>query len=133
MMSDTLANDPAFSEVRSARPILDQITDKWSVMVLTVLCPKPSRFNAIRRRLDGITQKALTDALRRLERNGLITRRVLATSPVAVEYAITPLGRSLQPLFEALYGWALRHGSDIMNAQRRYDDSSKEDAVRQAA
>ena len=121
MSRHPVVNDPAFTEIHSARPILDQIANKWSVMILTVLCPQPSRFNAIKRRLDGITHKALTEALRRLERNGLIARRVFATSPVAVEYSITPLGRSLQQPFEALYAWALDHAGEVVSAQEQYD------------
>ncbi len=80
--------------VPTVRPVLDQIANKWSVMILTFICDKPQRFNTIRRNLDGITQKALTEALRRLERNGLISRRVIPASPVAVEYSLTALGRS---------------------------------------
>lgn len=121
MSRNVAVSDPAFAEVHSARPILDQIANKWSVMILTVLCPRPSRFNAIKRRLDGITHKALAEALRRLERNGLVARRVIATSPVAVEYSITPLGRSLQQPFEALYVWALDHAAEVVGAQERYD------------
>ena len=80
------------------RPVLDQIADKWAVMILTVICPKPARFNEIRRRLGCITHKSLADSLKRLERNGLVTRTVLPTSPVGVEYAITPLGHSLRTI-----------------------------------
>jgi DNA-binding HxlR family transcriptional regulator len=81
--------DPFFAEARVTRPILDQVADKWSLMILIVVCHKPTRFNAIKRRLEGISHKALAEALRRLERNGLLTRRVIATSPVAVEYSVT--------------------------------------------
>lgn len=117
--------DQAFAEIHSARPVLDQIANKWSVMILTVLCPQPSRFNAIKRRLEGITHKALTEGLRRLERNGLIARRVIASSPVAVEYSITPLGRSLQQPFEALYAWASDRSPEVFAAQRAYDRREK--------
>jgi DNA-binding HxlR family transcriptional regulator len=89
------------------RPVLDKIADKWTVMILIVLRPKPSRFNEIKRRLDGITHKALADALKRLERNGLVTRTVLPTAPIGVQYAITPLGHSLRQPFEALCAWSL--------------------------
>ncbi|EEP91354.1 transcriptional regulator [Yersinia kristensenii] len=114
--------DEALIDVHSTRPILDQIANKWSVLILTVLCNKPSRFNEIMRRLNGITHKALADALKRLERNGLIRREVLAnTTPVGVEYTITPLGQSLQQPFAALYDWALTYGSELKQAQEEYD------------
>lgn len=101
-------------EINSTRPVLEQIANKWSVLILAVLCEQPSRFNAIKRRLDPITHKALTEALRRLERNGLVNRKVIATSQVAVEYSITPLGLTLQQPFEALISWARQHGAELM-------------------
>ncbi|EPP6259127.1 winged helix-turn-helix transcriptional regulator [Cronobacter sakazakii] len=110
------------AEINSTRPVLEQVANKWSVLILTVLCTQPARFNAIKRRLDPITHKALTEALRRLERNGLVSRRVIASSPVAVEYSITPLGRTLQEPFVALVGWARQHGAAIEQAQMAYDE-----------
>ncbi|WP_312829999.1 helix-turn-helix domain-containing protein [Pantoea anthophila] len=110
------------AEINSTRPILEQVANKWSVLILTVLCSQPSRFNAIKRRLDPITHKSLTEALRRLERNGLISRHVIASSPVAVEYAITPLGRTLQDPFVALVNWAKQHGEIMQQAQEGYDE-----------
>ncbi|WP_420908413.1 winged helix-turn-helix transcriptional regulator [Aureimonas altamirensis] len=65
-------------------PALDRITDKWTILILTILCPKPARFNDIKRRLNVITHKALADALKRLERNGLITRTVVPTRRIGV-------------------------------------------------
>ncbi|MDR6903835.1 helix-turn-helix domain-containing protein [Rhizobium miluonense] len=85
---------------------------------------KPTRFNEIRRRLEGITHKALTQALRRLERNGLVARKVLATSPVAVEYSITDLGRTLQVPLGAACEWAVDHLREIERAQEAYDARS---------
>lgn len=105
------------------RPVLEQIAHKWSILVLTFLCEEPKRFNALKRRLDGVTQKALTDTLRRLERNGLIERRVITTSPIAVVYSITPLGRTLQDPFLALYDWAVRHQAELQGAQARFDQT----------
>ncbi|MDP8920527.1 MAG: helix-turn-helix transcriptional regulator, partial [Pseudomonadota bacterium] len=113
--------DEALIDVQRTRPILDHIANKWSVLILTVLCTRPSRFNEIMRRLDGITHKALADALKRLERNGLVRREVLPTMPVGVEYTITPLGRSLQAPFEALYAWALTYGPELERAQKEFD------------
>jgi Predicted transcriptional regulators len=107
------------------RPVLEQIAHKWSILILTFLCEEPKRFNALKRRLDGITQKALTEALRRLERNGLVERRVTTTSPIAVEYSITPLGRTLQEPFLALYDWAVDHQADLALARKRFDLKSQ--------
>jgi DNA-binding HxlR family transcriptional regulator len=104
-----------------SRILFDQFADKWSMMVLTVLDGGPQRFNAIRRRLEGVTQKALTQCLRRLERNGLVERRVIATSPVAVEYQITPLGRTLQVPFKALYAWTLENIKTVEQARYAFD------------
>ena len=130
MPDDSVIPAPAeivsLSAVNATRPILEQITNKWSVLILTVLCTEPSRFNAIKRRLDPITHKALTEALRRLERNGLIHRRVIASSQVAVEYSITPLGRTLQGPFVALLAWAETHGGGIETAQRAFDARATE-------
>ncbi|EKK5221232.1 helix-turn-helix transcriptional regulator [Cronobacter sakazakii] len=117
------------AEINSTRPVLEQVANKWSVLILTVLCTQPARFNAIKRRLDPITHKALTEALRRLERNGLVSRRVIASSPVAVEYSITPLGRTLQEPFVALVGWARQHGAAIELAQVGYDERLAADEV----
>lgn len=120
MVDDTdlaLLSDRVLSDMARIRPVLDKIADKWTIMILTVICPKPSRFNEIKRRLDGITHKALADALKRLERNGLVTRTVLPTAPIGVEYAITPLGHSLREPFEALCAWALQYGDAIEEAR----------------
>ncbi|MBR0556955.1 helix-turn-helix transcriptional regulator [Ciceribacter sp. L1K23] len=116
--------DQVIETLPSVRPVLEQIAHKWSILILTFLCQEPKRFNALKRRMDGITQKALTEALRRLERNGLIERTVTTTSPIAVEYSITPLGRTLQEPFLALYDWALDHQADLKTAQARFDNRS---------
>jgi DNA-binding HxlR family transcriptional regulator len=104
-----------------SRLLFDQIADKWSMMILTVLDGGPQRFNAIRRLLEGVTQKALTQCLRRLERNGLVERRVITSSPVAVEYQITPLGRTLQIPFKALYAWTLENMQTVEQARSAFD------------
>ncbi|WP_337188058.1 helix-turn-helix domain-containing protein [Phenylobacterium sp.] len=104
-----------------SRAILDQVADKWSVIILGALCDRPLRFNELRRRIDGVTQRALTQALRRLERNGIVTRTVAPGPPVAVSYALTPLGRTLEEPFAALYAWTLKHLPELEAAQRRFD------------
>jgi len=105
----------------TSRLLLDQIADKWSILILGALCPAPMRFNALRRALDGITQASLTQALRRLERNGIVEREVVTSSPIAVEYAITPLGRSLEPLFQAIDDWTVRSLPQVAAARLRFE------------
>ena len=122
----TLLSAQVLSDMHRIRPVMDKIADKWTIMILTVICLKPSRFNEIKRRLDGITHKALADALKRLERNGLVTRTVLPTSPIGVEYAITPLGYSLRQPFEALCARALNHGDALDKARAEHDRSKEE-------
>ncbi|RIY00321.1 transcriptional regulator [Aureimonas flava] len=113
-------DDPVYRADCPSRAILDQIADKWSMMVMQVLT-EPRRFNAIKRRLDGITQRVLTQTLRKLERNGMVARRILSTSPPGVEYSLTALGRSLQGPFGALYAWTLEHMEEIERQQAQYD------------
>ena len=112
---------PLSNAEHSSRLILDQLADKWSILILGALCPGPMRFNALKRRLKGVTQKALTQALRRLERNGIIARRVILTSPIAVEYSITPLGVTLKEPFQALFDWTIQYGADVETARRLFD------------
>lgn len=124
-MAQIESND--LTEIGKTRPVLENITNKWSILILTVLCSEPVRFNELRRRLDGITHKALSDALKRLERNGLVHRKVLPTSPVSVEYSLTSLAQTLQEPFSALYEWALKHGAEMEQAQLRYDSRHAEE------
>jgi DNA-binding HxlR family transcriptional regulator len=112
---------PVYRADCPTRPILDQIGDKWSMMILAVLLPGPLRFNAIKRQLEGITQRVLTQTLRKLERNGMLSRRVLDGSPPGVEYQLTPLGRSLEAPVSALYDWTLAHIDAIEKHQREFD------------
>ncbi|MFS0772948.1 winged helix-turn-helix transcriptional regulator [Sphingomonas sp. 1P08PE] len=113
----------AMMDVPRIRPVLEKIADKWTIMILTVLCPQPARFNEIKRRLDGITHKSLADALKRLERHGLITRTVIPTTPISVVYTITSLGHSLREPFEALCLWALDQEQAMAEAVIAYDEA----------
>lgn len=103
------------------RRVLDRVGDKWAVLILILLSEGPGRFNALRRRIDGISQKMLSQTLRSLERDGLIARTVHPTVPVTVEYAITPLGRTLHAAVDPLRLWAEAHIGEVEKAQARYD------------
>ena len=103
------------------RQILDRVGDKWAVLILLLVRDEPMRFNALRRAIEGISQKMLSQVLKSLERDGLIKRRVIATVPVTVEYSITPLGATLSIAVDALRDWAESNLKDVLSAQRRYD------------
>lgn len=105
------------------REILGQVFDKWSMLILEELCEQPRRFNQLRR-LMPVTQKSLTTTLRRLERSGIVERVVVSDRPVAVEYRITPLGKTLREPVEAILRWSDEHLDAIALAQRRYDDTA---------
>jgi DNA-binding HxlR family transcriptional regulator len=103
------------------RIILDRIGDKWAVLVLGLLEGEPVRFNQLRRGVEGLSQKMLSQTLKSLERDGLVHRRAFATVPVTVEYSITPLGRTLSATLDSLRLWAETHIGDVLAAQKRYD------------
>lgn len=106
-----------------ARDVLGVLADKWVLLVLGTLRAGegPVRFNDLRRRLDGITQKMLTRTLRNLERDGLVRRTVYPTVPPRVEYALTELGADLGDVTHVMGQWALRHHSEILSARAEFD------------
>jgi len=114
------------------RQLLDRIADKWSVLILTTLGAGgrtgsgEMRFNALKRHIDGISQKMLSQTLRSLERDGLVTRHVVPTVPVTVGYAITPLGRELLDALQAMIDWAERRMADVARSQIAYDLRERE-------
>ena len=103
------------------RELLDQVLDKWSLAVLNELCERPCRFNDLRRAIPSVTQKSLTATLRRLERDGVVERLVLSSRPVAVEYRITKLGKTLRHPVEVLLEWADTHMPEIERAREVFD------------
>jgi DNA-binding HxlR family transcriptional regulator len=115
------------------RRVLDRVADKWTVLILGLLARKPTRFNELRRAIDGISQKMLAQTLRTLERDGLVNRKVIATVPVTVEYSITALGRTLSKTVDALTHWAEKHIGDVTAAQLRYDKTAARAPLSRAA
>lgn len=103
------------------RLVLDRVGDKWAVLILGLLFAEPKRFNQLRRAIEGVSQKVLSQTLKSLQRDGLIHREAFATVPVTVEYSITPLGRTLAATVDALRVWAETHIDDVLAAQRQYD------------
>ena len=111
----------AYSANCPTRMVLDRIADKWAVLLLGLLVREPMRFNRLRREVEGLSQKMLAQTLRSLERDGLVSRSAFATVPVTVEYAITPLGRTLADTVDALRVWAESHMAEVTANQLRYD------------
>jgi len=105
-----------------ARELLDRVGDKWSVYVIHVLVDaRTLRFNELRSRVDGISQRMLTVTLRGLERDGLVVRTVFPEVPPRVEYALTPLGSTLDQLVCGLVTWSGAHLSEVDAARVAYD------------
>lgn len=100
---------------------LRHLTDKWSFAILRILAAGPMRFGALRRCMRGITQKSLTQCLRRLERNGLIERRITQMSPIAVEYSLSELGSSFSGIVSIWEHWLSLNADAIECARRRFE------------
>ncbi|WP_250037525.1 winged helix-turn-helix transcriptional regulator [Paractinoplanes maris] len=99
----------------------DRIGDRWTVLIVGVLGEGDARFSELRRRIEGISQKMLTQTLRGLERDGLVRRTVHAEVPVRVEYALTEAGRTLLEPLRALRTWSIEHLGDVSASQDAYD------------
>lgn len=105
-----------------AREILARVGDKWSVYVIHVLGDAGTlRFNELRSRVDGISQRMLTVTVRGLERDGLVTRTLHAEVPPRVEYALTPLGATLRQMVRGLVKWSEAHLDEVDAARAAYD------------
>jgi DNA-binding HxlR family transcriptional regulator len=121
-----------------SRRLLDRISDKWVTLVLAALgsdgshraagdCagePRAMRYSELHRLLAGVSQKMLTQTLRALERDGLVTRTATPTVPVTVSYELTDLGLSLHQLMRGLKGWAENHMDDVLAHRATYDVTS---------
>ena len=103
------------------RRILDRIGDRWTVLIIGALGDGDARFSELRRRIEGISQKMLTQTLRGLERDGLVSRTVYPEVPVRVEYSLTNAGRTLLEPLSALQTWAIEHLGDVSASQDAYD------------
>ena len=104
--------------------VLDHIADKWAALILWKLTDRPIRFNQLRRDIEGISQKVLSQSLKQLERDGLINRQAFATVPVTVEYSVTPLGHTLAEKMAGISLWAQDNIDQVLTAQAKYDASA---------
>ncbi len=108
------------------REILDLVGDKWTVLVIGTLEAGPRRYSDLAYGIPGISQRMLTLTLRKLERDGLVTRTAYAEVPPRVEYALTPLGTSLLSSVLELASWSVDHHEEIKSHRERQDDRSSE-------
>lgn len=103
------------------RGVLDRIGDKWSTLIILTLTERPLRFGELRRAVPDISQRMLTQTLRDLQRDGLISRHVFPTQPPSVEYRLTEVGQSLLEPLAALVRWAETYHAAIRGARADYD------------
>ena len=110
-------------------PVLARVGDKWSILVVMTLGAGPLRFNELRRRIGGISQRMLTLTVRGLERDGFLSRTVTPSIPPRVDYELTDLGRSLQEPVQRLGSWTIDNLSAIEEAQQRFDAATKSEPI----
>ncbi|MDT4922799.1 MAG: hypothetical protein QOG01_512 [Pseudonocardiales bacterium] len=116
------ARGNAFDPKCPTRIVLDRVGDKWTVLVISALAVETLRFSELRARVGGVAPKVLTQTLRALERDGILTRKVYAEVPPRVEYSLTRLGRSLAAPIDAIQDWAETHVAAVLAARDKYDD-----------
>ncbi|WP_028612676.1 winged helix-turn-helix transcriptional regulator [Paenibacillus harenae] len=103
--------------------VLEIISNKWTALVIYSLEDGTIRYGEIKRRIEGISQKMLTQTLRQLERDGLVSRKVTPSVPPIVEYTLTPLGETLIPYLRMLKVWASEHYPTVMKTREEYDQA----------
>ena len=108
-----------------SRQLLDRLSDKWVTLALLALEDGPRRYSELSRTMAGVSQKMLTQTLRTLERDGLVTRTVTPSVPVTVTYEMTDLGRSLHDVVGLLKDWAERHMDLVLSARSEYDATTR--------
>ena len=120
-MEKVIRSDFYDPELCPVRDVLDGIGDKWTILVLTGLKARDQRFSELRRLIPDVSQRMLTQTLRSLERDGLVSRHVTPSIPPRVDYALTDLGRSLTEQLAVLAKWALTHLPVIAHARQAFD------------
>lgn len=114
-----------------SRAVLDRIAGKWTALIILALSEGTMRYGELQRRVDGISQKMLTQTLRSLEEDGLVERFVHPVIPPMVEYTLTPLGRSLREPLNAVSAWAERHVPRLLENRKRFRENASKQRERQ--
>lgn len=121
LRDDCSGSEGKYPNTCATRKVLDLLVDKWAALILGVLGKGTTRFMELHRRVTGISQKMLTQTLRRLERDGFVQRTIYAEVPPRVEYSLTPLGRSLRELMVPIREWAISNLDEIVTSQQQFD------------
>jgi DNA-binding HxlR family transcriptional regulator len=116
-----IARPDAFVAECPTRELLSRLSDKWVSLVLVALADGSLRYRELHRRIDGVSQKMLTQTLRALERDGLLTRTVTPTVPLRTDYQLTALGATLLPIMAAIKAWAEERIDEVERARIVYD------------
>ena len=106
------------------RDVLTRVGDKWTVLVITALAPGPLRFTAVHEQVAGVSQRMLSQTLRLLTKDGLVTRTAYAEVPPRVEYALTPLGRSLGDAVDGIVHWVREHQAEVVQNRTEYETTA---------
>lgn len=114
----------AFVSLCPSRLVLSRIGEKWTMLALVTLAGGPVRFGGLRRRLQGVSQEMLSQTLRNLERDGIVSRTVATERPLRVDYELTARGRTLLPLATALKTWAEQNLKEVERSNARFDHRS---------
>lgn len=120
-----VGNSDRNSEGPSYLAVIDSISGKWTALIIGILNEKPKRPGELKKVVLGISHKVLTQTLRRLERDGIVSRKVYPVVPPQVEYSLTPLGKSVVGLFSNLCYWAKEHYSEVKKARVTYENKIK--------
>ncbi|MER5475289.1 helix-turn-helix domain-containing protein [Streptomyces sp. NPDC002935] len=115
----------AFIKSCPTNQLLDRISDKWVSLIVSALAGGPMRYSDLGRKIAGVSPKMLTQTLRSLERDGIVSRTVTPAVPVRVDYELTTLGGNLSCLLTAVKDWAEHHIEEVVEARERYDTSSE--------
>jgi DNA-binding HxlR family transcriptional regulator len=117
-----------YNEHCPTRIVLNRIADKWTVLIVGALADRTKRFGDLRREIGGVSQKMLTQTLRGLERDGVVSRTVYASVPPKVEYSLTEFGRTLVSILEAIREWSENNIESVLKARDDYDARSQSEA-----
>jgi DNA-binding HxlR family transcriptional regulator len=123
--AEDVAPYDVFSRVCPSRPVLEHVTGRWGSLVLAALEDGPVRFNDLRRRVDGVSQKVLAQTLQALERDGFISRRQLSVFPLRVEYTLTPAGQVVSRKLLDLIAQVEAGMDSVLASRQRYDSNTR--------